>query len=1181
MIPRTTYILLGAISLLLFTSLTLSAQDPTSAHQEARDYLFDRLDDWQLSPSDVSDIVLSDSYSSAHNGLTHVYFIQRFAGNEIYNAVIGIHLDADGRVRHATNRFYDRLSERVNASVPSVSAEQALRSAAVQLQLDASLLPKKISQRGSKVFRYEGGTWSASDIQVRLVYQPMPDGTLRLAWDMAFDMKDSPDYWSMRVDAREGRVLDRQNYTVYCAFDHSHSPVRHDGSCDPVRPHSSFLPAGLAPLAADGATYHVFPAPVESPIHGPRQFVEDPADSIASPFGWHDTNGSTGPEFTITRGNNVHAYLDINDSNSSSNDEPDGGSDLFFDFPYDDSFEPEQMQEAAVTQLFYMNNFMHDFTYRYGFTEPAGNFQQNNYGNGGQGNDAVNAEAQDGSGTNNANFGTPPDGASGRMQMFVWTSQPNRLVTINQPLDIAGTYEAGEADFGPSVNASPVTGLAAIALDDSSDPNLVCNPAVNDSEVEGKIALVDRGGCFFEQKAANAEAAGAIGVIICNFEEGVIGMSGVPEITNPTVPTVMLKASDCQRIKAALSNNVEVEVSLVQLNTTGPSRIDGDFDNGIIAHEYGHGISNRLTGGPSQAGCLFNDEQMGEGWSDFFTLVTTVQPGDDGAKPRGIGNYAIRAGVEGGGIRRYPYSIDPSVNPQVYDDVIGTGAPHPLGEVWTAALWDMYWLLVDRYGFDEDLIHGTGGNNIAVQLVMDGMKLQACNPGFIDGRDAILQADQVNYGGANQCLIWEAFAKRGLGYLAEQGSTNDRNDGLQSFEVLPACIPTLRVEKIVTPLITAGEEIEVTLLVRNFLEETATNVVVTDLIPAGAEFVGGSAQGASSAQNGDQLFFELDALASGDTDTLRYRLSTTTDQFSERLFFDDMNNGEANWETQSLTGEEPWFLSDFDSETPEWSVLDAGLENDQILQLRVPISVTGNQPVLRFRHRYDTEPGLDGGIVQVSTDGGGDWQNLNADFFRGEYRGKLAYSTFSIPFLEAYWGDSEGYITSYLDLSAFAGEDILVRFRFGTDAEADNNGIREGWWMDDFELLDLFNYNTEACVRSDQSADECALAQERGTVVEAGTATSTAELDPQGLNWAVFPNPASGRLFVRLATSEPRQTTFQLLALDGKLVREMQLGAQVGERTHSMEVGDLAEGLYLLRLQSGVQTEVRKVVLKP
>src|SRR5262249_47184562 len=71
-------------------------------------------------------------------------------------------------------------------------------------------------------------------------------------------------------------------------------------------------------------------------------------------------------------------------------------------------------------QLFYWNNFMHDKLYELGFTEAAGNFQNNNFGRGGLGNDAVQADAQDGGGFNNANFSTPPDGSPGRMQMYLF-----------------------------------------------------------------------------------------------------------------------------------------------------------------------------------------------------------------------------------------------------------------------------------------------------------------------------------------------------------------------------------------------------------------------------------------------------------------------------------------------------------------------------------------------------------------------------------------------------------------------------------------------------------------------------------------------------------------------------------------------------------------------------------------
>src|SRR5262249_35968120 len=94
--------------------------------------------------------------------------------------------------------------------------------------------------------------------------------------------------------------------------------------------------------------------------------------------------------------------------------------------------------------------------------------------------------------------------------------------------------------------------------------------------------------------------------------------------------------------------------------------------------------------------------------------------------------------------------------------------PHATGEIWASALWDLNWLLINRYGFDPNLYAGytgagSAGNILALQLVMDGLKLQPANPSFLDARDAILQADLVLTGGANQDEIWTAFARRGMG----------------------------------------------------------------------------------------------------------------------------------------------------------------------------------------------------------------------------------------------------------------------------------------------------------------------------------------------------------------------------------------------------------------------------------
>ena len=99
----------------------------------------------------------------------------------------------------------------------------------------------------------------------------------------------------------------------------------------------------------------------------------------------------------------------------------------------------------------------------------------------------------------------------------------------------------------------------------------------------------------------------------------------------------------------------------------------------------------------------------------------------------------------------------------------------------------MYWNLVDEFGFDADFYQGEAGNNLALQLVVDGLKLQPCNPSFLDGRDAILLADLALTDGENECAIWRAFAKRGMGAAASAGGSAQSEDPSEAFDVPIAC----------------------------------------------------------------------------------------------------------------------------------------------------------------------------------------------------------------------------------------------------------------------------------------------------------------------------------------------------------------------------------------------------------
>ena len=330
--------------------------------------------------------------------------------------------------------------------------------------------------------------------------------------------------------------------------------------------------------------------------------------------------------------------------------------------------------------------------------------------------------------------------------------------------------------------------MAVINSTASTDENDACDPITNGASLAGKIAVIRRGACEFGFKALAAEDEGAVAVIMVNNVAGdPIAMGGGAVGGSVTIPLFMLSSTDGEALITELATGAVTNGTINGGNLSLDK--DGSLDNGIIGHEYGHGISNRLTAGPSNTGCLGNAEQMGEGWSDYVGMMITIEPGDQGSDARGIGTFATGAAITGTGIRPTQYSTDMSVNGSTYNTTRSVSIPHGVGYVWATMIWDMTWDLIDANGGTiGDVYTGTAGNNIAMQLVLDGMKLQGCQPGFVDGRDAILEADVLNNGGANQCLIWSAFARRGLGFSAVQGSSNNVNDGVEAFDMPPSCV---------------------------------------------------------------------------------------------------------------------------------------------------------------------------------------------------------------------------------------------------------------------------------------------------------------------------------------------------------------------------------------------------------
>ena len=579
-------------------------------------------------------ITITHQHTSSVSGIKHTYLRQAINGIGVYGTESSLHTDSSGKTIVTHNNFIKTLSSTVSSNSASLSASDAIYAVASSMNYSINGLEEITYEGGtSKKTLFNKAAISERDIPAKLLYYYSKKTGTRITWELSIKETTGSDWWNFYLDAVSGEILYKENWTVSCNILGDHNTHNHSNNAKLENNITESIPQSMvAETSAMAGSYNVYPMPVESPNYGGRSVVTNPDNATASPFGWHDTNGSSGAEFTITRGNNTHAYEDGDNPGYS----PDGGGGLIFNFPINETYSnADQSEDAVITNLFYWNNIIHDVVYQYGFDEASGNFQENNYGNGGADSDYVNAEAQDGSGTCNANFGTPADGGNPTMQMYV-----------------------------------------------------------------------------------------------CNSR-------------------------------------------------------DGDLDNGVIIHEYGHGISNRLTGGAGAAGCLGNEEQMGEGWSDYYALMMTIEPADAGPDGRPIGTWLTGSGPDGASIRTYDYSTDFGVNPHTYSDITTESIPHGVGSVWAAMLWDMTWKLIDTEGFDPDTYNGTGGNNTALVLVTEALKLQPCSPGMVDGRNAIIAADQAIYGGSHLCEIWEAFAARGLGFSADQGSTNSRSDGTQAFDLPP------------------------------------------------------------------------------------------------------------------------------------------------------------------------------------------------------------------------------------------------------------------------------------------------------------------------------------------------------------------------------------------------------------
>ncbi len=1002
---------------------------------------------------------------------------------------------------------------------------------------------------------------SATPVRTRAVYFPLPEGVVPgfyVELDVPTSEQDSS-YYSFVVSAVDGSVLYRKNLAAADAYTYK---VWADGTA-PFLPFDG--PQGL------GAT----PYPTATPSNfDPGQATQNLVTLEHQGLSTLDPWLAAGA--TQTSGNNVRAYADIARSNGfTAGSDPIGTTTgaTAFEYTYDFNASPEanvSQRQAAIAQLFFNNNIFHDWYYDDGFNEAAGNAQLSNKGRGGLENDTLLTEAQDYSGRSNANMSTPSDGASPRMQMYVFDGSSTATLVANtatpQPFNSLGA-EFGPQTFvltAPLMLASPVDACTALPANSGA----------------GKVVLIDRGTCTFYLKALNAQIAGAAGVIIANNipsgqqGSGPMPMPGAPTSgqANVTIPVMSVSQNSGITLKGLITSGGGA--TTVTLSQTAANDRDGTLDNGVVAHEWGHFISNRLIGDGNGISNL-QAVGMGEGWADFHAGLMIARESDAQLASNANWNGAFGlAGWAGGasdtnayyfGFRRYPLSADFAKNPLTFKHIadgtrLPTTAPlafgasgadnsevHNTGEVWAAMLWECYVALLrdPRHSFPQ-------ARALMKRYLVAGYKATALMPTFVDARDAVLAVAAAN-DATDFAALWAAFARRGLGMgaVAPDRDSQTNSPVTESFLVGNAVtITSVTINDATTSCdrdgnLDANEVGLLTITLKNTGTGTlsAATVAITSptagvSFPQGASFPMPStapfgvatvtipvamADVAGSVGGMFNLVVSDPSLAMGPT-TLQSMFRLNFDMVPNSSRLDDVESPMTTWTAssdpnlntgsnfrvfQSTATQHYWF-----GPNPA-SPADTSLTSPPLIVGPGPASIT-------FKHRFDFEKDAtefyDGAVVEVSTNGG-TWTDVGS-FTAPTYTGLVTtsqnQSSNPLRGRMAFVGKSAGYPTfnsATIDLGTrYASQTIRFRFRIG----ADDAAAAKGWEIDDVLVNGITNKpftsvtsDPNTCTNGAPTATIGPAIEvfERDPVTLVGAGTDP-DNDPLTVNWTQLSGPS-------------------------------------------------------------------------
>lgn len=406
---------------------------------------------------------------------------------------------------------------------------------------------------------------------------------------------------------------------------------------------------------------------------------------------------------------------------------------------FPNSTEPDVF--PATVTLFYFNNIMHDYLYSVGFTEQFWNFQMDNFGKGGAAGDNVSAQVQDGSGVNNANFGTPDEGASPTMQMFLFgESSTSSFRRSDGDFDfdvVAHEFFHGVSNRSAAKGGNNCLGIALVGESGGMGEGWgdYIAASLTDDDAAGEYVTGHNDIAIRRFPLTNYRYSyGSINDRVLNVRRTVDGTPAAPD----NYPTgIAYEVHDIGEVWAAtLWDMRELLIMKQKVNGTFP----GVFFDGN--RRLGNGLNVFI--GERQVTSVDTQHPINyrNGITNFNTSVLDTDPEGYGARPTiNPTEHIVRPGL---------LAAEHAAN------------PNRNGPLATAV---------------------TRGAQLSDRLMLRGLQLTPCNPSFVEMRDAILAADREITGGENQAIIWRVFASHGVGQLARStGGTGgtDVDGGAQS-----------------------------------------------------------------------------------------------------------------------------------------------------------------------------------------------------------------------------------------------------------------------------------------------------------------------------------------------------------------------------------------------------------------